>query len=98
MGGSQHVFATDNIDPFSQVSVLSKGIVGDRDHEPMVISPISKKAFSLITGQCFECKDVSINTYPVKVDGGAIKVMLNPEGFIQKTLSSTSEYRPVVLE
>ena len=78
LSGSNQLFAIDNLDPFSQASVLSRGIVGDRKNEPMIISPISRKAFSLISGQCFEDRETSLNVYPVKQDGGSIFVQPTP--------------------
>lgn len=59
------VYALDNFDPFSQASVLSRGIVGDLKGELVVASPIYKQHFSLLTGQCLEDATVQVPSYPV---------------------------------
>ena len=71
-----HIFALSNVDPFSGASVLSRGIVGDRDGEPTVASPLYKQVFSLVTGQCLDDREVSVRTYPVRVVGGVVQVGL----------------------
>ncbi len=49
--------AVSNFDPFSGANVLSRGIVGDRNGEPKVASPIYKQTFNLRTGVCYEDAD-----------------------------------------
>src|SRR5829696_8415352 len=46
------LYAVGNADPFSGAAVLSRGIVGDRDGEPTLASPMYKQVFSLRTGAC----------------------------------------------
>ena len=45
------VYAIDNYDPHSEANVLSRGIVGDLNGEPVVASPIYKHHFNLATGR-----------------------------------------------
>ena len=59
--GSLHAIA--NIDPFSAAGVLSRGIVGDRGHTPVVVSPVYKQAFDLHTGTCLDDPSVSVPVY-----------------------------------
>ncbi|MEM7363552.1 MAG: nitrite reductase small subunit NirD [Pseudomonadota bacterium] len=61
------VFAVGNFDPFSNANVLSRGIVGDKNGEIVVASPIYKQHFSLLTGMCVEDSDVYIPTYDVSL-------------------------------
>lgn len=68
------VFALDNLDPFSQASVLSRGIVGTRGDVPFVASPIGKQPFDLRTGVCLDDDSVSVPVYPVEVADGMIRV------------------------
>jgi nitrite reductase (NADH) small subunit len=68
------VFAIGNLDPFSGVNVLSRGIVGDRMGEPKVASPMYKQSFSLRTGLCLDDPNVSVPVYPVRVTDGVIEV------------------------
>ena len=66
--------ALSNIDPFSRASVLSRGIVGDREGRATVASPIYKQVFELSTGTCLDDPSVSVPTYPVRVVDGVVEV------------------------
>ena len=66
--------ALSNVDPFSNVSVLSRGIVGDRRGRATVASPIYKQVFELATGVCLDDPTVSVPTYPVRLVGGVVEV------------------------
>ena len=70
------VYAIDNLDPFSQANVLSRGIVGDLKGEVVVASPVYKQHFNLATGQCVEETDVRVAVYPVRVERDVICVVL----------------------
>ncbi len=68
------LYAIDNFDPFSQANVLARGLIGDVKGELVIIAPIYKQRFSLTTGQCQEDPEVVLQTYPVRVEGGAVQV------------------------
>jgi nitrite reductase (NADH) small subunit len=68
------VYAIDNRDPFSGVSVLARGIVGDLKGEVVVASPVYKQHFSLATGQCLEEPGVRLAVFPVRLEGDTILV------------------------
>ena len=68
------VHAIDAIDPFCGASVLARGIVGSKDGDPFVASPMYKQRFDLRTGVCLEDSTVSVQVYPVEVDSGRIRV------------------------
>jgi nitrite reductase (NADH) small subunit len=68
-----------NRDPFSQASVLARGIVGSRGGTPFVASPMHKQAFDLRTGQCLDDAAVRVPTYDVRVDEGVVLVGLPQE-------------------
>ncbi len=70
------IYAVNNYDPFSKVQVLSRGLIGDINGDPMVSSPIYKQHFNLETGQCFEDDTVRIDTYAVRNKNGRIEVSL----------------------
>jgi nitrite reductase (NADH) small subunit len=74
LSGTGEVFALDNHDPFSGANVLARGIVGDRDGEPKVASPMYKQSFSLRTGQCLDDPAVRVVTYPVRLSGDFVEV------------------------
>lgn len=73
-----NVYAISNHDPFSNASVLARGIVGSRSTAegdvPFVASPMHKQAFDLRTGQCLDDADVRIVTYDVRVLDGCVLV------------------------
>lgn len=68
------LYALGNLDPFSGAYVLSRGIVGTRKDEPIVVSPMHKQAFSLVTGVCLDDPAVSVPTYPIRRSGDAVEV------------------------
>ncbi|MEL7312405.1 MAG: nitrite reductase small subunit NirD [Pseudomonadota bacterium] len=68
------LFAIDNCDPFSETSILSRGIVGDVDGEPVVASPIYKQQFRLRDGQCVEDDSVRLRTFDVSVEDGSVLI------------------------
>lgn len=70
------LFAIDNLDPFSGANVLSRGMVGDLNGEPMLASPMYKQHFSLKTGQCFEDEAVKVAVYVVRVCEGKVQIGL----------------------
>jgi nitrite reductase (NADH) small subunit len=69
------VFALSNFDPFSQASVLARGIVGSRGGAPFVASPIHKQAFDLRTGECLDDPSVRVPTYDVHVSSDGTVVV-----------------------
>ena len=74
--GSLH--ALSNFDPFSRANVLSRGIVGDRNGDPKVASPIYKQTFNLRTGVCFEDPTVRLDVYRVRRRSGGVEVFAAP--------------------
>ncbi len=68
------LYALGNRDPFSGAQVLSRGIVGTRNGEPTVASPMHKQVFSLVTGACLDDPGITVPTYRVRVAGAAIEV------------------------
>ncbi len=70
--GDEEVFALGNRDPFSGANVMARGIVGTRQGEPKVASPIYKQTFSLRTGACFDEPDVRLPTYQARVEEGFV--------------------------
>lgn len=74
---TEQVYALSNYDPFSEVNVLSRGIIGSIGDELVVASPIYKQHFNLQTGQCLEDESVCINAYPVKIINGRVVVGTN---------------------
>ncbi|MTV26337.1 nitrite reductase small subunit NirD [Nitriliruptoraceae bacterium ZYF776] len=69
------VHALGNHDPCSGANVLSRGILGDVDGEPVVASPVHKQRFSLTTGRCLDA-EVTVPVHPVRVVDGVVEVRL----------------------
>jgi nitrite reductase (NADH) small subunit len=70
------LLAIDNVDPFSGVGVLSRGIVGSAGDVLTVASPLYKQRFDLRTGACLDDDAVRIATFPARVDRGRVLVEL----------------------
>lgn len=68
------LYALSNVDPFSQASVLSRGLIGDDGGVAVLISPMYKQRFALSTGVCVEDPAVSVPTFAVRVRDGVIEV------------------------
>jgi nitrite reductase (NADH) small subunit len=68
------VYAVGNVDPASDASVLSRGIVGSRGDVPVVASPMYKQAFDLRTGCCLDDAALAVPSYEVEVHGGTVHV------------------------
>ncbi|WP_063039174.1 nitrite reductase small subunit NirD [Nocardia grenadensis] len=72
------LYAVGNIDPFGRAAVMSRGIVGDRGGEPVVVSPLLKQAFSLLDGRCLDDATTSLPVYSVRVDDGQVSISGRP--------------------
>ncbi|WP_066368310.1 nitrite reductase small subunit NirD [Herbidospora mongoliensis] len=68
------LYAIGNQDPFSGAFVLSRGIVGTRNGEPTVASPMHKQVFSLVSGVCLDDPGTVIPTFQIRVTMGMVEV------------------------
>ncbi|ROZ42857.1 nitrite reductase small subunit NirD [Rhodococcus sp. WS3] len=66
--------AVSNFDLYGCAAVISRGLVGDRKGEPIVLSPFLKQAFSLIDGRALDDESVSLPVYEVYVWAGVVQV------------------------
>lgn len=71
---TEEVHGLSNVDPFSGVAVLSRGVVGDLGGVLVVASPMHKQHFVLRTGICVEDPAVTIEVFPVRVLAGEVQV------------------------
>jgi nitrite reductase (NADH) large subunit len=69
-------YATQNMCPHKREFVLSRGLIGDASGKPKVACPVHKKTYSLETGKGMSDKDLSIQVFPVKVDGDDVYLQL----------------------
>ncbi|GAB2753488.1 nitrite reductase small subunit NirD [Salinifilum aidingensis] len=70
----EELFAVSNVDPFFGAGVISRGIVGDREGEPTVASPLLKQVFALRTGQCLDEPEMTLPVYPVRNRQNVVEV------------------------
>jgi nitrite reductase (NADH) small subunit len=73
-GNAPRLFAIDNVDPNSNASVLSRGLVGNLGDRLVVASPLYKHHFCLQSGECLEAPENSVKAYPVRVQDGKVMV------------------------
>jgi NAD(P)H-dependent nitrite reductase small subunit len=71
------VFAINNYDPFGKANVLSRGMIGDINGQPMVASPLYKQHFSLQTGVCLDDESVKVDAYAARINGDRVEVNLD---------------------
>lgn len=72
---TSQVKAICNLDPFSKSSVLSRGLITEKDSKYFVASPLLKQEFCLDTGQCQQDDSVAINIYKARIDGDLVQLM-----------------------
>lgn len=70
----EQIFAINNMDPFAQSNVLSRGLICEHDGELWVASPLKKQRFNLETGRCLEDETMSVEAYEIRVKGNEIEV------------------------
>ncbi len=75
--GDDRCYAIDNVDPRSQASVLSRGLVGNLGERIVVASPLYKNHFDLTSGECLEAPEQSVRAHRVHVHEGRVLVALN---------------------
>ncbi|SQK77458.1 Nitrite reductase [NAD(P)H] small subunit [Tatumella ptyseos] len=72
------VYALDNLEPGSGANVLARGLLGDDDGIPLVISPLYKKRLRLTDGISPDDSTVRVRCWPVRVENGMISVQRRP--------------------
>ncbi len=70
------LYAVDNLDPVSGAMVMSRGIVGSRGDLDVLISPMHKQAYDLVTGRCLDLPGVALGVHEVRVVEGGVEVAL----------------------
>ncbi|QDY42192.1 nitrite reductase large subunit NirB [Candidatus Pantoea soli] len=66
------LYALDDIEPGTQASVLSRGILGDVGGEPVVISPLYKQRIRLRDGQSLDNAAHQLRCWPVRLEGDQV--------------------------
>lgn len=68
------VYAVNNYDPIGHANVLSRGVIGDINGQPVVASPLYKQHFNLNTGVCLEDETVTLPVYAIRIENGRVQV------------------------
>ena len=69
-------YASQNMCPHKKQLVLSRGLLGDVAGVPKVACPLHKKTFSLESGECLTGDPLELQTFPVKIDGDRVSLLL----------------------
>ncbi|PKG77180.1 nitrite reductase (NAD(P)H) small subunit [Shewanella sp. Actino-trap-3] len=69
------LFALDNVDPASGVSLLARGLICEIDGELCVASPLYKQHYRLDSGRCIENNDLVVKPFEIKTEQGNIFVL-----------------------
>lgn len=80
-------YCTQNMCPHKQAFVLSQGIIGDAEGVSKVACPLHKKQFGLEDGKQLD-GDLSLITFPVKIDGDDVLVELPAEAEVDAILGT----------
>lgn len=71
---TEEVFAINNMDPFFQSNVLSRGLIVEHDEQLWVASPLKKQRFNLKTGGCMENEQFNVKAYKARVTKGSVEI------------------------
>jgi NAD(P)H-dependent nitrite reductase large subunit/NAD(P)H-dependent nitrite reductase small subunit len=81
-------YAGQNMCPHKKQLVLSRGLLGDVAGVPKVACPLHKKTFSLETGECLTGDPLELQTFPVKIDGDRVSLLLPPMEVLAERLNA----------
>jgi len=81
-------YACQNMCPHKKAFVLARGIIGDAAGEPKVACPLHKKTYSLHDGRSLQGEEYRVQTFPVKVEDGAVYLELPPPEVLDAKLST----------
>ena len=72
-----NLHAVTNQDPVTGSFVMSRGIVGSRGDRPTIASPLHKQVYDQATGECFTTPELSLRTFPLRIEVGIVQVWLD---------------------
>lgn len=73
------LYAVSNFDPVGEANVMSRGLTGSAGDAYYVASPLYKERYNLATGECLDNAELSLKTFEVRADNGAIQLQLDSE-------------------
>ncbi len=71
---SEQLFATSNIDPVTGSSVMSRGLIGEKDGAFYVASPLLKQRYLLACGASMDQEGMELRTFDVRVHNNRIQI------------------------
>ena len=80
VGDTESLHAVGHIDPRTGTPTIARGLIGSTADEPIVISPLLKDRFSLITGRCLTNDDLSLEIFEARNDGEVVSLRRNVTG------------------
>jgi nitrite reductase (NADH) small subunit len=72
------VAAIDHVEPFTNVPVLARGLIGSVGDVTYVSSPLNKQRFDLATGRCLDDESASVRVWTVDVIDEYVCVAARP--------------------
>ena len=73
--GQDGLYAIDNVDPATGVSVLARGLICEMDGELCVASLLYKQHYRLKTGVCIEDTSLIASPFDIKTEQGQVLVL-----------------------
>ncbi|MCW3171753.1 nitrite reductase small subunit NirD [Shewanella subflava] len=73
--GKHGLFAIDNVDPATGVSLLARGLICEMEGQLCVASPLYKQHYCLKTGVCIEDPQLVASPFAIKTEQGKVFVM-----------------------
>jgi NAD(P)H-dependent nitrite reductase small subunit len=77
---AEECYAINNYDPFGNANVISRGVIGDINDQPVVASPLYKQHFNLQTGVCLEDETVKIPVYGIRINNNRVEINVQESG------------------
>lgn len=73
------LYAVSNFDPVGEANVMSRGLIGSTGDAVYVASPLYKERYNLETGECLDNEELSLKTFSVRAEEGAIQLLVDGE-------------------
>lgn len=83
-------YACQNMCPHRRDMVLARGLLGDQNGKPKVACPQHKKTFDLTSGECLSGDELTVQTFPVRVEKGWVYLELPSEQEVEALLRGTA--------
>lgn len=72
----EQLFAVSNWDPIGKANVLYRGLLGSVQDSKVIISPLYKQRYCLVSGQCLDDDAIKLTVYPVRIEHSQVQLQL----------------------